>query len=97
VNGGAATAVAPDATQPAAESVGLRIRAVQSSWVQVHDARGQPLLSRLVTAGEVIDLDGRRPLKVRVGNVSGTEVQWRGRRLDLDTVQRNNVAQLDLE
>lgn len=86
-----------DTSQAAAEGPSLRIRAVQSSWIQVHDARGQPLLSRLVTAGEVIDLDGRRPLKLRVGNVSGTEVQWKGRRLDLESAQRNNVAQLDLE
>lgn len=109
--GGAVTAGAPAAAVPSAAPStvsapvtisgsgegGLRMKVSQPSWIQVNDARGQALVSRLVGAGEVVEVDGRRPLKVRVGNVSGTEVQWRGQRVDLSAQQRNNVAQVELD
>jgi cytoskeleton protein RodZ len=54
------------------------------------------LLSRLLRPGERVDVDGQRPLRVRVGNVAGTEVVWLGRPVPLQDIQRSNVADLQL-
>ena len=74
----------------------LQVQASQDTWVQVTDARGQVLLSRLLRPGERVDVDGQRPLRVRVGNVAGTEVVWLGRPVPLQDIQRSNVADLQL-
>ena len=64
--------------------------------MQVTDAKGVVLLSRLLRSGERVGLDGSRPLRMRVGNAAGTDVTWQGRRVALDELQRNNVADVDL-
>lgn len=74
----------------------LQVQASQDTWVQVTDARGQVLLSRLLRPGERVDVDGQRPLRVRVGNVAGTELVWLGRPVSLQDSQRSNVADLQL-
>ena len=67
------------------------------SWVEVVDAKGQVLLSRVLRAGEQQEFGGAAPYKVRVGNVSGTQVQWRGSAIDLAARASNNVARLELK
>ena len=74
----------------------LRLTINQTSWVQVTDAQGQVLVSRLIPAGEKVELVGARPLNLRVGNAAGVQVQWRGQAIDLQAHQRSNVAQMDL-
>lgn len=89
-------AVPPDVL-PAAGAVGaLRITAQADSWVEVADAKGQVLLSRLVRAGESPAFDGAGPFRVKVGNVRGTQVEWRGAAVDLAARANNNVARLEL-
>lgn len=78
------------------DTASLQLRALQDTWVQVSDARGQVLVSRLLRTGERVGLEGSRPLRLRVGNVAGTEVIWLGRRVALDEQQRNNVADVEL-
>lgn len=89
-----ASAGAAVATLTAAD--GLALRAVQDTWVQVSDANGRVLVSRLVTAGETLAFDAPAPLKLRIGNVRGTELVFRGRPVDLDPYRRDNVASLTL-
>jgi cytoskeleton protein RodZ len=84
----AATSAAPDAS--------AQLTARQPSWVQVSDANGQVLVSRTLRAGEVIDLAGARPLRLRIGNVQGTELLDRGRPVDLVSRTRDNVLNLEL-
>ncbi len=92
-----APAPAPEAVAVAdTSSAPLQIRATQDTWVQVTDARGQVILSRLLRNGERVGVEGPRPLKMRVGNVAGTEASWQGRRVSLDESQRNNVAEVEL-
>ncbi|OWQ84046.1 hypothetical protein CDN98_20530 [Roseateles terrae] len=74
----------------------LRVRATGDTWVEVVDSRGQTLLSRLLRNGEQVDLNGTAPLKLRVGNVSGTELVFRGKSVDLAARARDNVARLEL-
>lgn len=82
-----ATAAAPD---------GLQLRAVQDTWVQVTDAQGRVLAARTFTAGETVAFDGPAPLRLKIGNVAGTELLYQGRPVDLSKFRRDNVAQLSL-
>lgn len=86
----------PTQVNRAADEPALRLTINQASWVQVTDAQGQVLVSRLIPAGEKVELVGARPLNLRVGNVSGVQAQWRGQPIDLQAYQRSNVAQLEL-
>jgi len=74
----------------------LVLRASADSWVEVVDARGQVQYSRLMRAGEVADLQVQTPVKLRVGNVSGTHLSLRGAAVDLQARSRDNVARLEL-
>ncbi|EHR71778.1 hypothetical protein BurJ1DRAFT_2957 [Burkholderiales bacterium JOSHI_001] len=88
----AASAVASDL--PASMLV---LRASESSWVDVQDARGQPLLSRTLQPGEAVGLEGALPLKVKIGNAAGTQVVFRGQAVDIAASTRDNVARLELK
>lgn len=74
----------------------LRVTASAESWVEVVDARGQVLLSRVLREGEQQEFGGAAPYKVRVGNVSGTQIHWRGSAVDLNARASNNVARVEL-
>ena len=75
----------------------LQLHANERSWVEVTDARGKSLISRLVEAGEDVGLDGVMPLKVRIGNAGATKVVFRGQPLELGAFTRDNVARLELK
>ncbi len=75
----------------------LQVHATARSWVEVTDARGKSLISRLVEAGEDVGLDGVMPLKVRIGNAGATQVVFRGQALELGPFTRDNVARLELK
>ena len=94
---GAAGAGQPiQAGAPAPGTSPLKVRASAESWVEVVDAKGQVLLSRLLRRGDLVDVHGVAPLRLRVGNVSGTELVFRGQPVDLAARARDNVARLEL-
>ncbi len=74
----------------------LQVQASKTSWVEVIDARGRSLLSRLVKPGETIALDGELPLKIRIGNAVDTRLVFRGEPLALAPYTRDNLAKLEL-
>lgn len=88
--------VAPDAVTAAAASGVLQFRTTAQSWIEVTDARGQSLISRVLQPGESVGLDGVPPLKVRIGNVSGTQVTFKGQPVEL-AKSRDNLAKLELK
>lgn len=88
--------VPPSAAASAAGAATLRVSTQAESWVEVVDARGQVLLQRLLRPGDTQDVAGVPPLKVRVGNVSGTRIEWRGAAVDLSDRARDRVARLEL-
>lgn len=93
----AAPASAPLKTAAAAAPGGaLRVTATAETWIEVVDAQGQMLLSRVLRAGEQQEFSGAQPYKVRVGNVSGTRIEWRGAALDLASLAKDNIARLEL-
>ena len=67
------------------------------SWVEVRNAKGERLLSRTVTSGETVGIDGDAPLYVKIGNASGMQVSYLGHAIGLDPYTRNNVARLELK
>jgi len=97
----AASSVAPGATASPASAVQasqiLQVRTASESWIEVADAQGRTLISRMVLPGETIALDGNLPLHVRVGNASATQLSFRGQPVDLIKTARDNVARLDLQ
>ncbi|HEV7915260.1 MAG TPA: helix-turn-helix domain-containing protein [Albitalea sp.] len=91
--------VVPAASTPTSSSSpgALQLRAIARSWVEVHDARSQVLLSRVVEPGEALALDGAMPLRLKVGNAGATDVIFRGQPVDLAPSTRDNVARLELK
>jgi cytoskeleton protein RodZ len=81
----------------AATPSALTLRTSGQSWVEVIDARGQPLLSRLLQPGESVGIEGAAPLRVIIGNVAVTQMSFRGQPVDLKTSARDNVARLELK
>lgn len=103
---GAASVVVPQPTPvpTAAASVAgaqgegmLQLRARRASWVEVIDGHSKVLLARTLAEGEVVGIDGALPLRVKIGNVSGTELSFRGQPVDLADLNRDNVARLELK
>jgi cytoskeleton protein RodZ len=93
-----ASAATPGATTAApvpAPSM-LALRAAAESWIEVQDARGQMLLSRSLSSGESVAVDGTPPLRVTIGNATATQLSFRGNAVDLARHTRDNVARLQL-
>lgn len=103
----AAVAAPVTGTAPAAASstaapvlpgqVPMLLKAREESWVEVTDAQGQVQLSRLLRPGEQLSLNVLPPLRLRVGNVSGTEITLRGSAVDLAAQARDNVVRMELK
>jgi cytoskeleton protein RodZ len=92
-----AVAMAGEPAGPAAATGGsLHLHFSAASWIQVTDGKGKVLVARTLQAGESLDLDGPLPLRVRVGNVAGTQIRFRGEPVSLPAT-RDNTAKLDLK
>jgi cytoskeleton protein RodZ len=92
-----ALASAPAGASAEAPPVLLQLHAVRDSWIEVTDVHGQALLSRTLKSGERVGLEGDLPLRLRIGNVAGTEVSFRGRAVALEPYNRNNLARFELK
>ena len=100
--GAASTPVAsssPASSAPVAQTPTgpVVVQTTAESWLEVRDANGRVLVSRLVAAGETLNLTGEFPLRVRVGNAGGTKVTVRGQAFDLTPFVRDNVARFDIK
>ena len=84
------------AASPAGAGNTVVLRARQATWVQAVDGSGQTLMARLVPAGESVELTAQPPVRLRIGNASGTELSFRGQRMDLTTAARDNIANITL-
>lgn len=92
-----AVASAPVAQPVAGAGNALRVSATAETWVEVVDAQGQTLLSRVLRSGEQQEFNGVPPYRLRVGNVGGTRIEWRGAAVDLAALAKDNVARLELK
>ncbi|MFZ3220639.1 MAG: helix-turn-helix domain-containing protein [Rhodoferax sp.] len=75
----------------------LVLKARGPSWVQVSDAKGVVLLSRILTAGEVLGTSGALPLSVVIGRADVTDVEIRGKVFNLEGIARENVARFEVK
>jgi cytoskeleton protein RodZ len=77
-------------------SAGLRIMATQASWIELREPQGQVRLSRLLGAGETVELPLAVPVSLTVGNAAATGVWVNGQPIDLIGSTRENVARIEL-
>lgn len=67
------------------------------SWVEVVDATGVVQVRRTMADGEIVGASGVAPLSVVVGRADATEVQVRGKPLDLTGIAKDNVARFEVK
>ncbi len=77
----------------------IRLKAgAKDSWVEVREADGSALHNGLVKAGDTLELSGKPPYRLVIGNASHLEVVYEGRTQDLAPHMRaNNIARLELK
>jgi cytoskeleton protein RodZ len=80
----------------AAGAQALRLKATADAWVEVIDARGQVLFSKLLRPGEAPELIAAAPIKLRLGNAPATRIEWRGAPVDLGAQANSRVARVEL-
>ena len=90
--------VEPPTIYVAAPPAGVvQLRASGNSWVEARDGRGRVLLSRLVSSGEELGIDGALPIRMTIGNAQATTLAFRGQPVDLLARTRDNVARVQLQ
>lgn len=94
----AAQAGTPAAAAPVSASMRqMAFKARGPSWVEVLDASGSVLISRLVAAGETASVTGVAPLRVTVGRTDLTEVSYQGKPFDLSPYAKQGVARFEVK
>ncbi len=75
----------------------IRMIFADESWVEVKDASGATIFSRLNTAGTERVIKGAAPLTVVVGNAHGVKLLYQDKAVDLGPHTRVDVARVTLE
>lgn len=73
---------APTAPAQAGGQGGLELQAKAESWVQVRDAQNKVQVSRLLQAGERVQVQGQPPYRVWTGRAEALQLMWQGRPVD---------------
>ncbi len=81
------------AAAPVTTTEQLTLELDQASWVSLEDGQGERLVYRTLSAGRH-QFGGSPPLKLRLGNVTGSRLFIAGQAVDLQAYQRGNVANL---
>lgn len=77
---------------------GLRLRFREEAWVEVTQGDGRVVFSQLNAAGTERQIEGKPPLRVVIGNASGVDVEYKGKRIDLKrATSSENVARVTLD
>ena len=87
----------PAATIVAAAGGIVTFSARGPSWVEVTDAKGVVILRRTLVAGEVVGATGALPMSAVVGRADTTQVEVRGKLIDLLALSRDNVARFEVK
>lgn len=66
---------------PATEKEGIILNIVENSWVEIRDASGKAIVSRVLKAGEQYFVPDRPDLRMNLGNASGVEIVVDGKAL----------------
>lgn len=93
-------AAATDASGRAPVPTGWRRIVVQfdeRSWIDLRDARGERLLYRSVQAGRRMEVEGRPPFRVFLGNARGVQIEYSGQSITPDTMPGRLYARFVLD
>jgi cytoskeleton protein RodZ len=74
----------------------LEIAAREDAWVQVLDVNGERLYYNLIRAGNRIDIAGRRPYSLVIGNAPAVSIRFEGRPVDVEAISSEGVARFQL-
>ncbi|MBN9694702.1 MAG: DUF4115 domain-containing protein, partial [Zoogloea sp.] len=69
----------------------------QDSWVEVKDAAGKVVFSRLGKAGTREQVDVKPPFSAVIGNARGVKLERNGAPVDLGLSAKATVARLKIE
>lgn len=69
----------------------------QEAWVEVRDASGEIIFSRINKAGSTQEVQGKGPFAVVVGNAPAVKLSYNGRPVDLAPHTKVSVARLTLQ
>ncbi len=94
---GSMPAASPAANSSAPADSLVTFKATGETWVEVKSATGNTLFKKLLIAGETAGTSGAVPLTVIVGRVDATEVQVRGKSIDLMSIAKSNVARFEVK
>ena len=83
-------------TLPPADSI-VVFKASGETWVEVKNAAGSTVFKKLVKAGETTGASGALPLTVIVGRADVTQVEVRGKSIDLTLIAKSNVARFEVK
>ncbi len=81
---------------PAVNSV-MHLEFGEESWVEIKDASGRMLHRQLNLAGSSVDVHGRPPFDVVIGNAAQVNMTYNGRAIDLKPFISVTVARFTLE
>ena len=74
----------------------LKFSFTQDCWVEIKDAQGGSLYSDLSKSGDTLELVGRAPFHILLGNAPAATLAFNGERVALSPHTRNNVGTLVL-
>jgi cytoskeleton protein RodZ len=74
----------------------LKFGFTDDCWVEIKDAQGASLYSDLGKSGDTLELVGRRPFHILLGNAPAATLMFNGERVALSPHTRNNVGTLVL-
>lgn len=86
--------VTTNATVPANSIVVFK--ATGQTWVEVKSVNGITILKKLLNDGESAGASGTLPLTVIVGRADVTQVEVRGKPINLSTITKSNVARFEV-
>ena len=94
-----APVVVPVPAEPATPAAGsvLHLEFGDESWTEIRDASGRMLHRQLNPAGSSVDITGRPPFELVIGNAAQARLTYNGRPSDLKPFTDSTVARFTLE
>jgi len=76
---------------------GLVVSVVADTWADIRDADGNKLVYDLLRAGRSLEVEGKTPINVFLGNGYGASLSYQGNPVDLTgSIRPNNTARISI-